>query len=435
MTQKQADAVGSATPDPSTSLASAESVPKPSIANKPPPGHTGPRGMQPRQTYSRVNTGAPPIPEAGVSSQKSMEPRGLEFLPKLSEVTMAENAMIARPTSLNDMIKAAMSGTTQRVNVTDEAIHQLGGEAAKVAAAGAADEDITTEQILKIAAALDFVGTELEKGAEIQLPAPAGGDLSKPGAGPGALHVTKAMTDGKNPSQPGNSGGHAPPGPTMEHGANPHMPDNAMATNEAMRHPKQPNDPMGNKHAALANSNVERMKKLGGATEASPFISQIRKTAAALKTKQAEDAINPAQISAPASVDTAKPPPGAAPAGEQVPSQPADVSAQERLIDTNKAAIGTTKREAKADAISDVSRVFVNTPMQDPVLDQVFSHSGQAGVKTSAMNQDALKVGAARALLSKLAAEVEDAAKKKKESNMGGGAPPPPGVPSPAFTQ
>jgi hypothetical protein len=441
MWQKQADAVGSASPDPSTSLASADPVPKPSFANKPPPGHTGPRGMQPRQTYSRVNTGAPPIPDAGASSQKSMEPRGLEFLPKLSEVmTMPEMTMTARPYSLNDMIKAAMDGSLARTDVTAEAIRQMGATPVEKTASSDAGP-LSTEVLMKLADALDYVGTEIEKGAEIQLPHPTGGDLAKPGTGPGALKVTKATTDGKNPSQPGNSGGKAPSTGGTEHGANPHMPNNMPATNASMHHGEQPVDPMGNKkHASV----IERLKKLSSApvTTAAPavssFIADLRKTAASLQTKVAEDAINPAQISAPASVDTSKSPPGATPSGEGVPSQPADVSAQERLIDSNKAAIDATKREVKADAVSDAGRVFVNTPMKDPVLDQVFAHSGQAGVKTSSVQGEALKIAAARSLLSKLAADAVEEAKKKgkeKESNMGGGSPPPPGVPSPAFTQ
>ncbi len=440
MWQKQADAVGSATPDPSTSLASADPVPKPSIANKPPPGHTGPRGMQPRQTYSRVNTGAPPIPDAGASSQKSMDPRGLEFLPKLSEVTMPEMTMTTRPVSLNDMIKAAMDGSLARTDVTAEAIRQMGGTPPAEKTASSEADPLSTPVLMKLADALDFVGNEIEKGAEIQLPHPAGGNLSKPGGGPNALHVmeSKAIT-GKNPSQPGQSGGKAPATGGTEHGANPHAPSNMPATNASMMHPEQPNDPMGNKkHASV----LERLKKLASApaTPVAPvvssFIADIRKTASSLQTKVAEDAINPAQISAPASVDTSKAPPGATPSGEGVPSQPADVSAQERLIDSNKAAIDATKREVKADAVGDASRVFVNTPMKDPVLDQVFAHSGQAGVKTSSVQGEALKIAAARSLLSKLAAEAVEAKKsKEKESNMGGGSPPPPGVPTPAFTQ
>jgi hypothetical protein len=402
--------------------------------------------MQPRQTYSRVNTGAPPIPEAGASSQKSMEPRGLEFLPKLSEVTMAETTMITRPNfTLNDMIKAAMDGTLQRADIAGEAVRQLGGTSQEKTA-GVDTSQFSTEHLLKLADAIDFVATSIEKGAEIHLPHPDGSNLAKPGGGPNALHVMEAKSiSGKNPMQPGHSGGKPAPGPSMERGAHPSMPDNAMATNANMHHPEQPKDPMGNKHAELYSKNLERLKTAGAAPAApaepsNPLIDSIRKTAERLKTKVAEDAINPAQISAAPSVDTSKPPPGAAPAGQEVPSRPADVTSQERMIDSNQAAINYTKRDAKADAVADAGRVFVNTPMKDPVLDMVFANSGKAGVKTSSVREDALKLAGARALLSKLASDVAEEAKRKKEgkekeSNMGGGAPPPPGVPSPAFTQ
>jgi hypothetical protein len=433
MTQKLADAVGSASPDPNVSLASAEPIPKPNIANKPPPGQTGPRGMQPRQTYSRVNTGAPPIPDAGASSQKSLEPRGLEFLPKLSEVTMPEPTMTPRP-SLNDMIKSAMEGSLSRTDITAEAIRQLGGTPTVEKTASAGDDgELPTERLLKLADALDYAAEELLKGASIELPHPTGGDLSKPGGGPNALHIEGSKSiSGKNPMQPGHSGGKPPATGGTEHGAHPSMPDNALATNATMRHGEQPTDPMGNKHAsALVTSNLSRLTKLASATivptvSANPLVAAIRTKVASVQ-KLAEDAINPAQISA-GKVDPAKPPAGAAPSGEGEPSVPADVSAQERLIDSNKAAINYTKHDAKRDAVSDAGRVFANTPMKDPVLHMAFAHSGEAGVKTSA-----LRVAAARTLLSKVAADVADAAKKKKESTMG--SPPPPGVPSPAFTQ
>lgn len=424
MRQKQANSVGSATPDPMVDVASAEAVPKVEISNKPPPGQTGPKGLQPRQTYSRVNTGAPPMPDAGVSGQKSMAPRGLEFLPKLSEVMMS-TTVTPTPT-INDMLKAAMSGTLGKIDVTAEAARQLGEEPEKTAASVNTDS-LPTDLLMKLADAVDFVADQIEKGAEIHLPSAAGGQPA-PGTGPGALKVMKAETSGKNPSQPGHSGGHPTGGGGMETGKHGPAPANAMATNEKMQHPKQPADPVNGKTAeALEASNVERLSKVGSGF--SPAIQEIRETAAAIKA--AEDANNPAQISAGPAV-----PPDASPSEEKVPSMPADVSAQERLISSNRAAIDYTKKDAKRDPISDVGKLVTETPMKDPVLNQLFDHSGQAGVKTS-QQLDVVKVAAARALLSKLASEASDKT-KKKESNMSSGqagAPPPPGVPSPAFTQ
>lgn len=404
MWQKQADSVGSATPDPSVSSAAASAVPPVQISNKPPPGQQGPRGIQPRQTYSRVNTGTPPTPDAGASVQKSMGLRGLEFLPKLSEANMSTQ-VTAKPT-INEMLKAAMDGTLSKLDVTAEAARQLGGVVEKTASA--ASDSIPTDVLHKLAAALGYVADQLEKGAAIELPGAAHGEPA-PGTGPGALKVMKAETDGKNPSQPGNSGGHPVVATGTEKGKAT-APDNAMKTNEDMHHGKQPVHPLGKSAEAstkLASSNLAKLSELTG-------------------IKIAEDATNPAHISAGPAV-----PPEATESGEKTPAGPHGSTG---LVSSNKSAIDYTKHDAKSEPISEVAHLFTATPMKDPVLSQIFDHSGQAGVKTSAA-LDMTKVSAARALLSKVAAEVSAKAKKEKDSNMGGGAPPPPGVPSPAFTQ
>jgi hypothetical protein len=152
--------------------------------------------------------------------------------------------------------------------------------------------------------------------------------------------------------------------------------------------------------------------------------------------KLAEDAINPAQISA----DAAAPP--AASASEMaVPAEPSDVNSQKNLIASNEAAINYTKRDAKKDPVSDVAQVVNETPMQDPVLNKVLDNAGEAGVKTSAarsMAKDTIKVAAARALLFKLAEEVNGEkkvtnGKKEKEAQLGGNVPTPT-VSQPAFS-
>lgn len=549
--QKQANSVGSALPDPAADAAAAESIPAPSVSNKPPPGQTGPKGLQPRQTYSRVNTGTPQTPEAGAAAFKGMAPRGLEFLPKLSEARM-NTTVTSRPT-LNDMVKAAMAGAIDRVSITDEAVRQIGGTVKSASAPSSTPESLPTDLLNKLADALGYVADQIEKGAAIQLPAPAGGQPA-PGSGPGALKVMKAEHEGPAPLAPGQSGGKAEAGAPMESGKHGPAPANAMGTNENMHHGSWPADVMNGKTASdkLVATNLERLSKVGFAVtqrghdfdaamhemkarhmaeqmalhdhfsggrfglsdeakeqiggpekgtierlvdivrfggheqglggdprhheyvaakhregknawnplggiatpskhevgghpiaygaykskapempKESSVISMIRKAASAKKV--AEDANNPAQISAgkepgPAASGTAS--------GEAVPSQPADVNAQTRLIESNQAAINYTKRDAKRDPVSDAGKVYNAPVMKDPVLNQVFENSGKAGVKTSSAN-DAMKVAAARAILSKLAADAADKAKKSKESAMGGAgaAPPPPGVPSPAFTQ
>jgi hypothetical protein len=142
--------------------------------------------------------------------------------------------------------------------------------------------------------------------------------------------------------------------------------------------------------------------------------------------KQAEDAINPAQISAGKSDATgATPPAGAAPSGEGVPSEPSDVSSQKsKMLSSNQAAIDYTKRDAKADPKSDVGDV-VKEPAQssstDKVLDATLEHTDQAGAKISSIT----RVAAARAILSKLAEEMngKKGAVGKKEKQSQGMAP------------
>jgi len=529
---KQASTVGSASPDPAVDAAAAESIPAPSISNKPPPGQTGPRGMQSRQTYSRVNTGTPQTPEAGASAQKNTAPGGLDFLPKLSEARMNTTP---RPT-IQDMVKAAMAGAISRVDITNEAIHQYGGEV-KTASAEYEGQSLPTDLINKLADALGYVADQIEKGAAIEF---SGGSTAGVGAGegPGHLHVMQAeVISSKNPSQPGQTGGRDQAGAPMESGATKTAPTNAMGTNESMRHPEQPADPMNGKTAgALAAANLDRLSKVGfsvtdaghkfdaaqakavqtkhedtraaresydkespvlgsmlghparnlgdrlnarhhayvarehagGSNAYNPLGGLLTKTDREKKAayqakhagnivdqvahlapanaqyirevfgqvKAAEDALNPAKIQA---GRTGGPVASGTASGEAVPSQPSDVSAQERLIESNMAAINYTKREAKRDPHEDARRVFNSPVMKDPVLDQVWANSGKAGVKTSSRN-DVVKIAAARALLSKLAADSTES-RKLKTSNMGtAGTPPPPParqstISGPAFTQ
>jgi len=608
---KQADSVGSAAPDPSISSSENASIPKPDVSNKPPAGQTGPRGLQPRQTYSRVNTGTAPTPDAGAAAQKSMAPTGLDFLPKLSEARM--NTTVTPSPSINDMVKAAMAGAINRVDITNEAVRQFGG-VVKTASAEPISDSYPTSLINKLADALGYVADQIEKGAAIEI---SGGSSSGvgPGAGPGHLQVLKAEHNGKAPLAPGQSGGRAASSEPMESGKHGPAPTNAMGTNEDTHHGSWPADVMNGKTAALVASNLERLSKiaydpspreaammavpthmvgsmlpgvamvsnpvaggigayqgakrsremgeketgrrafagsvgasaganlggvlgglgagglgaavgsglgaltghpegalwgagiggglglLGGniagqihggkkgfrkamavedarqAKLAGNIVDQVAHLAPAHaiqglaglprstpnlgskamalgkkvlgkttlasanaqyirevfgQVKAAEDAINPAHISG---GRTGGPVASGTASGEAVPSQPSDVSAQERLIGSNQAAINYTKRDAKSDPLADARRVYDSPVMKDPVLNQVFENSGKAGVKTSA-NNDAMKIAAARAILSKLATESVKA-KKNKESAMGGaaGSPPPPGVPSPAFTQ
>jgi hypothetical protein len=139
--------------------------------------------------------------------------------------------------------------------------------------------------------------------------------------------------------------------------------------------------------------------------------------------KAAEDALNPASVSAgKADATGATPPAGAAPAGEGVPSEPSDVSSQKKkMISSNEAAINYTKADAKADPKSDMGDVLKEpalTKKTDKVLDKVLEHDG--GAKISSIT----RVASARAILAKLAEEMKDTKDgKKKEKESQGMAP------------
>lgn len=137
--------------------------------------------------------------------------------------------------------------------------------------------------------------------------------------------------------------------------------------------------------------------------------------------KQAEDAINPAQISAGKIDDIGvNSPDGATPAGVGVPSEPSDVNSQKRLIESNLAAIGYTRREAKSDPKKDLGAVL-NEPAlsaeHDRTLNEAFDHTEEAGAKIG--SAQTLKIAAARAVLNKLAQQ-QVVGKKTKKSMMGG---------------
>jgi hypothetical protein len=100
------------------------------------------------------------------------------------------------------------------------------------------------------------------------------------------------------------------------------------------------------------------------------------------------------------------------------------------MVGSNESAINYTKGQAKADPKSDVNKVLTEkalTSATDKTLQQAFSHTGQAGVKISAADASdaSIKVAAARALLSKIASEVDDKRKNNKEKDSAFGGPTP----------
>lgn len=129
--------------------------------------------------------------------------------------------------------------------------------------------------------------------------------------------------------------------------------------------------------------------------------------------KQAEDAINPANISAGPAVppDTnASGEAGGAPVGG-MPQGPSS------LIGSNESAINYKKQTAYSPRKSELAQYFNEPAMSaatDRTLHEAFAHTGEAGVKISAAQLT--KSAAARALLAKMAGEEKAAEKEKDEA-------------------
>lgn len=379
---------------------------------------------------------------------------------------------------LQDLVKQAMMGTVSKVDITAEAARQLGHpvqQQTKTASVREpASQHVPTEVCEKYAAALEH----LAKTAAIQL---SGGTTAGvgPGEGPNAIGVMAAQSSESNIDA--GQGGQAvakdvpPKDPPLASFPDSNSPANAMATNLDMEHGEQPVDPMGNQKASNASQKQaqvnldyllelagmpkvakkgEQISEAGRAARAagSPMglagylgarvgaassrmgrealsgkkeASLVAKNLAALGlSKQAEDAINPAQISAgAASAQGAEAPDGASAAQEgPIPPEPSDVNSQKRLIGSNQAAIDYTKRQAKADPKSDLNKLLVEPALSaahDSTLQRVWDHTDEAGAKIAAAKLT--KTAAAHAILLKLAAEQAEEKKRDKEKNSQGG--------------
>jgi hypothetical protein len=142
----------------------------------------------------------------------------------------------------------------------------------------------------------------------------------------------------------------------------------------------------GNRLAALKGIRDDRAS---AAVDAPKQAGILAKNLAALGLrKQAEDAINPAQISAgPASAEGEEAPMGVSAAEEgPVPAVPSDVSRQESFIGSNEAAIAYTKRQAKMDPKRDLGQLLVEPALSastDQALAQAFEHTNEAGAKVA----------------------------------------------------
>lgn len=131
---------------------------------------------------------------------------------------------------------------------------------------------------------------------------------------------------------------------------------------------------------------------------------------AAEVVKQAEDAINPAQISAgkavpPATLEAEEP--GGAPVGG-MPSGPRG------LVHSAQSAINMTRGQAYAPRKAELQRYLSEPALSaatDKVLNNAFSHAGEAGPKVASADPMSLAAAAGQALLQKIAAEAQGSGK------------------------
>lgn len=261
---KHSASLGSALPDPIKDQDTVSPLPQPRLENKPPPGQTGPRGMQPRQTYSRVNTGAPEISDAGSQLQKGIPPMGLGSLPQ--KVAADMGTMIAKPT-LQDMIKAAMAGTVGKVDITKEAMRQARNQGVDVdeeEKIASAPDHIPTELVTKLAGAIGYIAEQIKQADE------ASASGVGPGQGPNALEVLEATSSEKN-IDAGQLGGASsqntpPKNPGIQaEEVQSGKANTGLETNDAMSHGEQPTEPISNERTGIGPSTGDGDFKTGSA--------------------------------------------------------------------------------------------------------------------------------------------------------------------------
>ncbi len=428
-------------------VASAAVSPLPQVAISPKqaPGLKGPKGLSPKTNYSRVNTGSPPSSDAGAEAQKTSPPLGATMLPKVAgEASMT--TMAVRPT-LQQMVKSAMAEGARNVGIRAEALRQSAMQKTaedtcpkckksmgECKCEKAKEGSVSSEYALKLASAIEYGVDALMKQAT---------DKAKigPGMGPGALSVSKSVPE-KTIS---HDFGQATPKnqPPMRPGEEKAPGAGKLETNLAKR-------PGGSEKMLSKNSApVELMQSMlsGQAAEGTPAVTEnqpveavdpaieaeaaaadattqppvvARKTASTTfdnlvdyllhgQKKEAEDAINPAKIKGSKGDKSALPTsaaeqPGGAPVGG-MPKGP------RKLVHSIEAAINFKPRDAYANRKEDLRKYVDEPPLSaktDKTLQQAFENTGRAGTKiSSATPEDATKVAAARALISKLAEEAE----------------------------
>lgn len=344
---------------------------------------------------------------------------------------MSDATMGVRPEGINDLVKAAMEGAATRVKIASESERvNAASEGRPAASPGGKTKtaSVSSEHVDLLVKAAGEISTELRKAASGR---PIGGGLG-PGVGPGALPVTSTAASTSMPHDPGKAhAGATPPVSTPMHASH------SAAVTQVQNDENNPagKGSVGERLKKAADDGKcprcgdkdgkdckcgEKEKKAGAPLYLLSLVDGPKTAAAASPAaagtaplslihsiaKQAEDAINPAHISAGAAVppDTSA---SGQPGGQPVAGPPQGATS---LISSNQAAIDYTRGQAKAPEKAQMAGRLTE-PMQssahDHILQQAFNATGQAGVKISseqpATSDEVMRVAAGRALLSKLA--------------------------------
>lgn len=418
--RKHAEAEAAGNPSP---------VPQPSVQPVRAPGKRGPAGLGPRTNYSRVNTGSLPSPaDAGAAEALNvMPPREAEPPPKRASAEGDEGSMKGKLQPhmlLQDLVKQAMAGAAARVRRSHEADVQAAkqasaGDPAAEAAAAGADAPPHPEGVDKLAGALEYL-------ADLFKTAAPGNDLP---AG-----VTESKRTDPNPVRPGEGKKTFPLNPPLKknerYGAGqkldddenkpPHFREHMVLRNTSQA--KRASAPAGLGQQIKAAAKCASAPDAGKRAAAAPgrteknagfeaLVGHFRRT-----VKQAEDAINPAHITA----GPAVPPETSAAEERQAPPVGGAPRGRQDLVSSVDKAINYTRAEAYADRKRDLKTYFTEPALADQTLARAFGATRAAGPKTASAAPKAneaappapaasMKTAAAKALLLKLAAEAADA--------------------------
>ncbi|HEU4635659.1 MAG TPA: hypothetical protein VFS41_05730 [Edaphobacter sp.] len=357
--------------------------------------------------------------------------------------------MAGRP-MLQDLVKSAIANSAGRARITEEArLQAMKLAEEKCSGCGepmdecsckshskkaSASTENTPDQVEKLASVLDFLAEELSKEAEgHRLGGPYELTEKTQGNPPGVLEATssKSLPDHKGqgvhtvPMNPGTQ-----KGLPKEHGAT--MMENTL--NEAPQlHKEQIQTNYGKKTASVidlvrqklaaskAAADEHEKKETEGLSEVKKGLEKAEKAHEsepenkkasianlvdymATRVKQAEDAINPAQISAGAAV-----PPETSEAGEsQAPPVGGSPQGPTGLVGSSDSARSYTKGQAYKNRKEDLRQYFAEPALSsahDSTLQVAFDHTSEAGPKIASAS---VKTAAAKVILSRLVESMED---------------------------